>query len=147
MTTWNERLKKARKDKDLTMDQLIKNLGPIDMVTKPTLISYEQGKIFPKMNVLKRMCEIYGVSADYIIFGENKDFIPTVPDSDTLLCIYMMVYNKKAKYEDGKLEILDEKLKLKIKRALGTLGYFDFSSFNQLQTFATGLESIAKEED
>ena len=41
-------------------------------VDRRSLQHYESGKIIPKWSVVKRMEELYGVPADYLIFGRDS---------------------------------------------------------------------------
>lgn len=146
MGSWNDRLKKAREKNKMTQEMVLSKFPKREVITKQSLIKYEKGETFPKINVLRRLCIIYGVSADYIIFGETKDFVPSVPTADTLLALYMMLYSNKAiGDDDGNIKITDEELKKKFRLVKSTMGYFDFSSLKQLETFVDGLNRIAEE--
>lgn len=41
-------------------------------ISNKTLCAYENGRAFPKQPVIERMCELYGVSYDYIDFTPKK---------------------------------------------------------------------------
>ncbi len=63
-----ERLKEARKAKGLTQEQACKKAG----IPKPqTLSKYEQGNA-PRLGALMDLVKIYDVSADWILFGEER---------------------------------------------------------------------------
>ena len=60
---YGERLKKARKQKKLTLV----NVGMKLNITHATISRYENEKLEPNLDVLKSLCELYNVSSDYIL--------------------------------------------------------------------------------
>ena len=57
-------LEAARVNAGLTLEQASENLS----TTKQTLLSYEKGRTFPTIDMVFRMCELYGVSIDRLNF-------------------------------------------------------------------------------
>ena len=57
-------LEAARVNAGLTLDQASENLG----TTKQTILSYEKGRTSPTIDMVLRMCELYGVSIDRLNF-------------------------------------------------------------------------------
>ena len=57
-------MKAARVNAGLTQPKAAQLIG----ISKSTLAGYENGKVIPKMDVGKKMAEVYGVSVDDIIF-------------------------------------------------------------------------------
>lgn len=62
MATFSERLKELRKAKNVTLDDMSRDLN----VTKSTLSRYENNKIEPKMFVLKKISDYFNVSLDFM---------------------------------------------------------------------------------
>ena len=60
---FGENLKKARNQKKLTLI----NVGIKLNTTHATISRYENNKLEPNLDTLKKLCELYGVSADYIL--------------------------------------------------------------------------------
>ncbi|MBR7131911.1 MAG: helix-turn-helix transcriptional regulator [Clostridia bacterium] len=60
---FGENLKNARKLKNLTLI----NVGMKINTTHATISRYENNKLEPNLDTLKKLCELYGVSADYIL--------------------------------------------------------------------------------
>lgn len=60
-------MKAARVNVNLTQPEAAKALG----ISKGTLQGYESGKVMPKIDVAKKMAELYGQSVDDIIFLPN----------------------------------------------------------------------------
>lgn len=68
---YGENLRKARKAKKLTLI----NVGMKINTTHATVSRYETGKLEPNLDTLKKLCELYNVSADYILgFSENLPY-------------------------------------------------------------------------
>lgn len=59
----NERLKQIRIEKGLTIKAVAEMLG----ITFSAYAHYEQGIREPSISVLKKICDIFDVSADYLI--------------------------------------------------------------------------------
>lgn len=63
MGTFQERLKLLRKEKNLTIEELAKNLGS----AKSTISRYENGLREPKKDFLELLCTYFDVSTDYLL--------------------------------------------------------------------------------
>lgn len=66
-----KRIEIIRKEMKLTKEGLAKKIG----ITGQFLGIVENGKSTLSYEKLKRLCDISGYSADYILFGKNKDII------------------------------------------------------------------------
>lgn len=66
----NERLKKLREDKELTMEQLANNLG---VSSKGDISRWENGNITPRVKTLKKYSDYFGVSIDWLKYGEPME--------------------------------------------------------------------------
>lgn len=64
----NERLRDARIAKGKTL----KEVAIDKRTTQQSLIQYEKGTISPRVEVLKELCEYYGVSLNYIVYGNEN---------------------------------------------------------------------------
>lgn len=56
-----------RKNANLTQEQAAQEIG----ISVSTLKNWEAGKTFPKQNGIEKICEVYGISYDYINFDAN----------------------------------------------------------------------------
>ena len=63
-----ERLKAARKGRNLTLEQLGSQLE----VTKQTVSRWEKGERYPALDVLYTIAEVLGVSSDYLLGLSNN---------------------------------------------------------------------------
>ena len=63
MQYFGERLRDLRQEKHMTQKQLADKL---DLV-KGTISAYEQGKKYPSIEVLIKLCNVFQISADYLL--------------------------------------------------------------------------------
>lgn len=69
---FSERLKKARKNQNLSQEQVAEKLN----TARSNISKYETGFMEPSLQTLKELCELYKVSADYLLeidFKEDKN--------------------------------------------------------------------------
>lgn len=68
--TFSARLKQAREETGYTQREIAQIIG----ISKSTIASYEMGRTEPKIEILGKLADFYGVSADWLIGtkGENK---------------------------------------------------------------------------
>ena len=71
--TFAERLKTIRKDCNMTQRDVysILNISPNGYA------SYEQGRTEPNIEMIKRLCKIFDVSADYLLGMDSFEFEET----------------------------------------------------------------------
>ncbi len=62
--TFNEKLKKARKNKSLTQAELAEKIG----VTARSVQNYELGARYPKRDILARICKVLGVRIETLVW-------------------------------------------------------------------------------
>ena len=62
------RIKEARIHSSLTIEMAYKKL----LVSRQSLINYESGKTQPTSDILLRMCNLYNVSPNYLLFGYDE---------------------------------------------------------------------------
>lgn len=60
---YKDKLKELREDRDLTQNEIAEALG----ITRQQYQLYETGSREIKLDKLKMLCMLYGVSADYIL--------------------------------------------------------------------------------
>ena len=63
METWNEKIREARRAKGWSQQKVADILG----VTRACFSNYEQGTREPTIALLKAICGILDISADYLI--------------------------------------------------------------------------------
>ncbi len=68
MNMVSDSIKKLRKEKGMTQDELAAKL----MVTRQAVSNWEMGKTQPDVETLTRLAEIFGVSVERIIYGKEK---------------------------------------------------------------------------
>lgn len=79
MDSLGSRLRRAREDKRLSQVDVFKKTG----INNKTLSRYENNGTEPDADSLKRLSELYEVTTDWIIGGENqKESAPALPISE-----------------------------------------------------------------
>lgn len=61
--TFGDRLRKLRKQQDLTQEQVAKNLN----IVRSTYAYYETGKTSPDFNTVVRLARLFNVTTDYLL--------------------------------------------------------------------------------
>lgn len=74
--TYNEKLVKLRKEHGFTQEQLAEMIG----VSRQAISRWEAGETVPEAALLIRLCDVYHVSADYLLRDEyqSDDDAPAV---------------------------------------------------------------------
>ena len=73
--SFQERLKQARLDKGLTQEQLAELIG----IAKSTLNGYEKGNREPDFFKIKKLIEVLGVDANYLLCVEESEITKKAP--------------------------------------------------------------------
>ena len=82
MSSYGERLLKARKKKELTRVELGKLCG----ITGRTIQNYELGHVTPnRIDVSQRLADVLDISVDYLIYGEKEETELTEDDKKEIL--------------------------------------------------------------
>ena len=70
MSSYGERLMRARKEKELPREELGKLCG----ITGRTIQNYELGHVTPnRIDVSQRLADVLDISVDYLIYGEKEE--------------------------------------------------------------------------
>lgn len=87
MSTFGERLKELRKNKNLTQQQL----ADLFYLNKSSISRYENNSQIPETDLLRKIADFFGVSVDYLL-GRTKeekppenDFKPNLTKKDKLV--------------------------------------------------------------
>ena len=82
MSSYGERLLKARKKKELTREELGKLCG----ITGRTIQNYELGHVTPnRIDVSQRLADVLDISVDDLIYGEKEETELTDEDKKEIL--------------------------------------------------------------
>jgi len=68
MNVVSDSIKKLRKEKGMTQDELAEKLN----VTRQAVSNWEQGKAQPDIETLTKLAEIFDVSVEQIIYGSDR---------------------------------------------------------------------------
>lgn len=63
--SFGDRLRRVRKERNLTTQQL----GDLLNISNQQVSNYENGKSLVRADILVSLCELLGVSADFLLFG------------------------------------------------------------------------------
>ena len=64
----NQNLRQLRLDCGMTQEQVAGKIG----LTRQALSSYESGRTRPDIEMLMRLCEVYGTDLDAILYGTSR---------------------------------------------------------------------------
>ena len=82
MSSYGERLMRARKEKELSREELGKLCG----ITGRTIQNYELGHVTPnRIDVSQRLADVLSISVDYLIYGEKEETELTEEDKKEIL--------------------------------------------------------------
>ena len=80
-----ERIKKIRKELDLTQQEFAEKIG----IKRNTIANYETGRNNPIDSVISLICREFDINEEWLRTGEGEMFKPTVSDAlDQLACEY-----------------------------------------------------------
>ncbi len=65
-----KRIKDARKRSKLTIEEVQKQTG----ISRQSLINYENGKGNPTLKNIMDLCNLYKISPNYLIYGDDNNF-------------------------------------------------------------------------
>lgn len=97
---WNVRLKETR----IKVRQSLKEVSNSIGITQQSLIEYEAGRVYPKIDFLVKLCEEYGVTLNYIVYGSNSSLSFDLDKQkiiEVLSCLYLkekMIFNRNDHY-------------------------------------------------
>jgi len=106
MNKWCYRLKESREKNNFTLKDVTKYIN----ITQQSLIEYEKGNIYPKIDMLKELCELYNVTINYIVYGNSSglSFENNIQkEIETLVSMYLF---NKIKIENDNIIILDPEI-------------------------------------
>ena len=82
MSSYGERLMRARKEKELSREELGKLCG----ITGRTIQNDELGHVTPnRIDVSQRLADVLDISVDYLIYGEKEETELTEEDKKEIL--------------------------------------------------------------
>ena len=67
-----ERILKLRKDAGLSQEAFAEKLG----VSRQSVSKWESGNVMPDLDKVVAMCELFGISTDYLLTANLKRWIP-----------------------------------------------------------------------
>ena len=83
MVFFSERLKQLRIEKRMTQAQVAARVG----ITRSMISSYEVDIRHPSLDILESLARLYGVSVDYLMSKEEREYIEVTQLSESELAI------------------------------------------------------------
>ncbi len=83
MNQFGDRLRELRQERDLKQRDVAKDL----YISNKVLSSYERNVAFPSIDLFKKICEYYNVSADYLLQIEVKKEEEPASDTSRLVAL------------------------------------------------------------
>ncbi len=138
MENWNIRLKESRENCCLTLKQVTEKIN----ITQQSIIEYEKGKIYPKIDMLKDLCDLYSVSVNYIIYGNEIGLsLSNCLQKELEVIISMYIFNK-IKINNNKIYIVDHNLNKYINYFIKFIDNNDKYDINIIQKIINALNKI-----
>lgn len=78
MGTFGDRLKEIRREKNLTQQEFADRIG----IKRGTVANYELGRNEPLDAVISLICKEFGVSEDWLRYGDGEMFAPQDRDEE-----------------------------------------------------------------
>lgn len=125
--TLGERIKKVRKDLDLTQQKFAAEIG----TTANVLTNYETGRRNPSAAALNNICKTFGISEEWLRTGEGE---PTIPTPETTLDKLISEYH----LGDLEKQIILEFIGLDEKDRKGVIKYVQQLAQNKVLQAAQG---------
>ena len=131
---WNERLKKCRLRKKMTLDVLSKKTN----ISKQTLIKYEKGVASPSLDSFVSVCEALSTSPNYIIYGRDENIVYKQSLQDEVLMLSLLFHSGKIQYNmnETMIKIVDEELSKSFKYAIWGLKNLNINRLEDFRKFA-----------
>ena len=105
MSSYGERLMKARKEKELSREELGKLCG----ITGRTIQNYELGHVTPnRIDVSQRLADVLDISVDYLIYGEKEETELTEEEKKEILAHASALFAGGKLSEDEQLALIYE---------------------------------------
>ena len=140
---WNKRLKESRIKAKLTL----KKVGSLmnSNLTEQSLIKYENGNVFPKIDVLEELCNLYNVTIDYILYGDESNFHFSIPTENVLTTFFFLLHKKAIIYnkDSNTIEIKDHKLALDIYKLSVFNKKKEITCISDMQSLISGIKKIS----
>ena len=88
MEYFGDKLRALRMEKKLTQNDLAARLG----IVGTTVSSYEKSKQYPSVEVLIQLCQIFDVSADYLLgLSDDKNFNTSTLTDEQLQIVLRLI--------------------------------------------------------
>ncbi len=143
MKDWNVRLKEKREQAGFTLNEVSKKNNR--NLSQQSLIKYEKGEIFPRIDILDDLCAMYKCNINYILYG-SKDGNILVSKNDYLITLWFLLAMNKVEFDGINLKIIDKQLMRNVQYLNIYLKNVGVSSFDDLYSLIDGIKRMQNKE-
>lgn len=138
MDNWFNRLKEARLRNGFTLKDVTKEIN----ITQQSLIEYEKGKIYPKLDMLLNLCDFYSVSLNYIVYGNENGFIIQKENDKTLECLVSLFIFDKIEIKEDVIILKDKDLKRNLEIFTYFFSLYEKQNIKNIERAAQALKKV-----
>lgn len=100
--TIGERIKKVRKNKELTQQALAKRLG----TTQNAIARYETNRVTPSAAVISLICREFSVDENWLRTGEGEMFIKRDREDEIAAAVHQLLSGESAEFKKRLISVL-----------------------------------------
>ena len=137
---WNRRIKIARKRAKISLDEISQRIK----VSKQSLIQYEKGIIYPRLDVFCKICELCNVSPNYILYGQEENMVKKKGIQEQVLTLSLLLYSGKIQLcsEQSLIKLTDEELLDRFNEAVWCLDKLNINNPDDFETFIRAIKKM-----
>ena len=88
MEYFGDKLRVLRVEKNLTQKELAVRMG----IARSSVSAYEKNQKYPSIDVLVKICQVFGVSADYLLgFSDDQSFNTSTLTDEQLQIVLRLI--------------------------------------------------------
>ncbi len=140
---WNKRLKKKREQAGLTLSEVSEKSNR--HLSQQSLIKYEKGDVFPRIDILEDLCSMYKCSMNYVLYGSDEANV-LVSKNDYLTTLWFLMATNKLEFDGTDLKITDKSLRRNVEYLDIYLKNVGVSSFEDLHSLMSGIKKMQDED-
>jgi len=143
---WHKRLKESREKAGLTLKE-VSGMDVFD-VSQQSLIKYESGEVFPRIDLLDKMCKKYNVTIDYILYG-SSELSKTNDLEGQLVSLFMLMHSGKIQFgkKEKVLFVQDKKLEQDLMILDIFLENNEIATIDDLSALIRAIKKMSEEKD
>ncbi len=142
MNGWNDRLKKVRVNKKITL----KDASDIAVITQQALISYEKGSISPRLDIIIKLCDCYEISLNYVVYGNDIGLKFDNSLQKKMETFIPLLVNRKIDYDgNGTIKVFDDSLNKYLKIFKYFIDEYDMDDIKNISKLINAINKIKED--